>query len=120
MVPCFLVPIPFIQPSINDRFAGKRIGAGIDGRHCLQLLGVIANGKSGSALVMIVGGLCETAFELKASDTDGLQFSQISSTHSRRNEMTTRLQAHALHVIPNRAVGQGPREYSVDHPGWLV
>jgi len=55
---------------------------------------------------MIVGGLCETAFELKASDTDGLQFSQISSTHSRRNEMTTRLQAHALHVIPNRAVGE--------------
>jgi hypothetical protein len=45
VVPRLLVPISFIQPSINDHFSGKRISAGIDRRHCLQLLGVITDGK---------------------------------------------------------------------------
>jgi hypothetical protein len=59
---------------------------------------------------MVLGGLCETGFQLKASDTDGLQFSQICSTDSCRNQIDDPPSIEALRVS-SPTLGEGPSEH---------
>ena len=53
---------------------------------------------------MIVGRLCGTEFELKASEPIAGE-----------TKLTTRLQHSAVGVIPNRSDGEGPRERGVEY-----